>query len=142
MSLFTSCLNSLHPNHSKMASSPITLSKNTKHLHSPDGKTVDFAKLNGHLKLVAHKYQRCLSAYESNVGKKHPRHHAGEGGSMLIKGAGDVSLEDEQNELWTGPISFGGQTFKIDFDTGAWHVSRRARGASLLPLTSPLLLLV
>lgn len=101
----------------KMSGS-LGLSKNVHHLKvgaKADG-SIDLKKVQGHIKLLGHKYQRCFSAYEANNSKKHPS------ARVLAASAtneGDVSLTDQQNELWTGTITFGGQDITIDFDTGS-----------------------
>ncbi|WFD29226.1 cathepsin D [Malassezia sp. CBS 17886] len=64
------------------------------------------------------KYKVALNNYKKNFGKDHPL-------LRLLLGqkrsnTGDVSLKDVSREqLWAGKMSFGNQSFYIDFDTGS-----------------------
>ncbi|KAG9077678.1 Type I transmembrane sorting receptor [Ceratobasidium sp. 370] len=69
-----------------------------------------------HRDKVESKYQRGNKAYKKHKGVD----LFGNLGSKPVKRQ-SVPLEDEQEELWAGPISIGtpGQNFLIDFDTGS-----------------------
>ena len=77
-----------------------------------------FAK---HLLNVNNKYKAALENFKRNTGHDHPLL------SILLNGIkrnnggqGSLPLTDVQSELlWSGDVTFGGQTFGMDFDTGS-----------------------
>ncbi|KAK0548817.1 hypothetical protein OC846_004329 [Tilletia horrida] len=87
-------------------------------LKHPDGK-VNFQAVDQHLAGLRAKYSRNLKAVQKNTGKPHPL--ASKSATAPAKrGVGNNPLtSQENNALWTGPISFGGQQMTVDFDTGS-----------------------
>ena len=70
-----------------------------------------------HMVQIDNKYKTALNNYKRNIGKDHPLLR------LLLgqkRGPASLDLTDVQNEqLWAGEVTFGGQTFGIDFDTGS-----------------------
>ena len=80
---------------------------------------LDVKALAAHFKAVNNKYKTAMKNYKSNTGKDFPllRMLLGDKRSS---GTGSVELTDvEHEQLWTGKITVGGQSFQIDFDTGS-----------------------
>ncbi|KAK0519166.1 hypothetical protein OC834_007475 [Tilletia horrida] len=101
----------------KVISIPMTR-RTTAGLAHPDGK-VNFGAVAKHLDGLRAKYDRNLKSYASNTGKTHPL-ASGKAAAPSKRGVGNDPLTaQESGALWTGPISFGGQSFNIDFDTGS-----------------------
>ena len=103
----------------------IALSKRNN-LLKRDSDEVDLDKVSTHLNRVAAKYQNSLSSLLANTGLDLTKDIA------LLQGVsklaipiqkragktGSVSLATDST-LWHGAISYGGQRFQIDFDTGS-----------------------
>ncbi|WFD38371.1 cathepsin D [Malassezia japonica] len=71
-----------------------------------------------HMVQIDHKYKTALNNYKRNIGKDHPLLRLLLG--QKRGGPASLDLTDVQNEqLWAGEVTFGGQTFGIDFDTGS-----------------------
>ncbi|WFC98626.1 cathepsin D [Malassezia yamatoensis] len=86
------------------------------------GNQLNIEALSQHLKIVNNKYQTALNNFKRNMGSDHPLLSLllGNDISKRAGGQGSLSLTDVQNEqLWAGQVSFGGQKFGIDFDTGS-----------------------
>ncbi|PKI86040.1 cathepsin D [Malassezia vespertilionis] len=80
---------------------------------------LNIKSFSAHLNFVNSKYKTALKNFKKNTGKDHPL-------LRLIldalkrDGTGSVDLEDVNSEqLWAGKMSYGGQSFNIDFDTGS-----------------------
>lgn len=85
-------------------------------LVTSDGE-LDLPAFNQHFKAMDNKYQDGLNNFQKNTGKSHPL--AARGASKRA-GSGDVDLKDVKNgKLWAGEVTYGGQSFSINFDTGS-----------------------
>lgn len=87
---------------------------------------LDIKALSRHYNNMNHKYKYLMRNYHKNTGKQHPLLRFL---SDLIDNAKDkrgmtnLLLQDiSQEQLWAGEVSFGGQSFLIDFDTGSADV--------------------
>ncbi|WFD38372.1 cathepsin D [Malassezia japonica] len=102
------------PVDTKTGTTPIELQRRAQ-LVASDGK-LNVSALHHHFQGVENKYKTALNNYKRNTGKNHPLAKQ----SNTKRATGDVSLEDiEHEQLWAGDVTFGGQTFAIDFDTGS-----------------------
>lgn len=80
--------------------------------------TLNLNAFVGQFNAINAKYSRALQNFKRNTGEEHPllRLLLGEKRS----GTGSLPLTDvQQEQLWAGPVTFGGQTFSLDFDTGS-----------------------
>lgn len=135
----------------------ISLSRKHNILLKPNSQEIDFGRVNAHLGRLRTKYQGNLATFKAVSGQQHPWYKAtpttketflnrilhslrggkkggstgkqtGSNGSTSANGGtGNVPLVDESEELWHGPITLGGQTIQVDFDTGSSDVSRLKR---------------
>lgn len=133
----------------------ISLSRKHNLLLKPNSEEIDFGRVNAHLGRLRTKYQGNLATFKAVSGQEHPWYvntphtkqsflnrilsslRGGKKGSSTSKpngttnsangGTGNVPLVDESEELWHGPITLGGQTIQVDFDTGSSDVSKNER---------------
>ncbi|PWN38625.1 acid protease [Meira miltonrushii] len=111
------------PNPASLNQNTIPLNKKRDALLVPGTNEVDFTKVRAHLDHVKAKYSDNLQAFKSNTGNTHPLQSKTFEPFSKRAGTGSVSLTDIQNEeLWSGPVKFGGQTIYVDFDTGSADV--------------------
>lgn len=132
----------------------ISLSRKQNLLLKPNSQEIDFSRVNAHLGRLRTKYQGNLATFKATSGQQHPWYKSTsntkptflnrilsslrggkKGGSTGNKqngsnssangGTGNVPLTDESEELWHGPITLGGQTIQVDFDTGSSDVSKQ-----------------
>ncbi|WFD29225.1 hypothetical protein MSPP1_000231 [Malassezia sp. CBS 17886] len=83
-----------------------------------DKNELDVKALASHSNMLDDKYNTAMGNYKKHNKKNHPFLRMLRGGKRANKG--HVLLRDVSHEqLWAGEISFGGQKFYIDFDTGS-----------------------
>ncbi|WFD17935.1 cathepsin D [Malassezia caprae] len=87
---------------------------------------LDVKALSRYFNNMNRKYKHMMRNYHKNTGKQHPLLRFL---SDLLdddkekRGVTNLPLNDISNEqLWAGEVSFGGQSFLIDFDTGSADV--------------------
>ncbi|CCU98324.1 unnamed protein product [Malassezia sympodialis ATCC 42132] len=84
---------------------------------------LDIKALSRHFNSMNHKYKSMMRNYHKNTGKEHPLLRFISDLLDLDKdkrGTTNLPLKDVmQEQLWAGQVSFGGQSFLIDFDTGS-----------------------
>lgn len=96
-----------------------------------DDDELDVKALSRHYQAMNHKYKSMMRNYHRRTGKQHPflrflsdlldgndNDH-----NKDKRGATNLLLNDVMHEqLWAGQVTFGGQSFLIDFDTGSADV--------------------
>lgn len=90
-----------------------------------DDDELDVPALSRHYKSMNNKYKNMMRNYQRNTGKNHPllRLLKDLADEFDKRGSTNLPLKDINHEqLWAGQISFGGQSFLIDFDTGSADV--------------------
>ena len=103
------------PIDSAAGTAPVALERRNLFITADD--ILDFFALGQHFKAQDNKFAAALDNYERNTGSVHPLKV--EGGAQK-RATGDLNLTDIQNDqLYAGKLTFGGQTFAIDFDTGS-----------------------
>lgn len=84
------------------------------------GNQLNVNAFTTHQSQVNNKYKDALENFKRNMGRDHPLLRLLLGDKRNNGGSGTVKLTDvQQEQLWAGDVSFGGQTFGIDFDTGS-----------------------
>jgi predicted aspartyl protease len=112
--------------------SKIEITRKSNHLCKDGSKEVDFEKVAFHVNKLHYKVDRNLDAFKARTGHQHHLRKKTtssplsflkkfKSSSKATTGAGTGSdpLTDESEELWHGPITLGGQTIQVDFDTGS-----------------------
>ncbi|WFC93564.1 cathepsin D [Malassezia brasiliensis] len=101
------------------AQDDIEVNLHRRNLFINAGNQLNVDAFTKHLVKVNNKYKGALENFKRNMGHDHPLL------SILLNsikrdGQGSLSLTDVQDELlWSGDVTFGGQTFGMDFDTGS-----------------------
>lgn len=110
------------PNPASVLQQEVALTRKRDTLLVPGTQTVDFTKVRTHLDHLKAKYSDNLQAFQSNTGDAHPW-QAKSFTPFSKRATGSVSLTDIGNEeLWSGPVTFGSQQIYVDFDTGSADV--------------------
>lgn len=86
----------------------------------PGSDVINFNAVRAHLNQVKQKYANNLKAYEANTGSAHPLKRDV---TLDKRATGSLSLTDiGGEELWSGPLTLGGQKIYSDYDTGSSDV--------------------
>lgn len=94
--------------------------------------TIDMTKFNAERAHIRAKYARTLANYERNVGQAHPHASATR---PTRRDTGTVDLTDVENQsLWTGTITFGGQDITIGTSQPAFPSCSPSSPAPFPPL--------
>lgn len=102
--------------------SGITIPLTRRKSHLSNGEELDLQAVVARMGNIQRKYKRSMDNYKRRTGKVNP----------LVRALLDLVKRDdttsinldvvEDGQLWTGPVSFGGQKFQLDFDTGSADV--------------------
>ncbi|KAL4399939.1 aspartic-type endopeptidase [Malassezia pachydermatis] len=100
--------------------SVVNLERRTRNQYISVDNVLDLKAISRHFKVVNGKYAEAMRNYKRNTGEDHPllRFIA----DLFDKRAntGEIGLEDvNQEQLWAGQVSYGGQKMYVDFDTGS-----------------------
>lgn len=85
------------------------------------GEEIDLKLFVAQMHRVEQKYKKSLDNYKARTGHQNPLFRAI--ADLIKRDTSSINLSIVgDGQLWTGPVTFGGQKFDLDFDTGSADV--------------------
>jgi len=111
----------------------ISINKKRDAFLLPNSQKIDFTKVSQHMDRLKAKYADSLQSYKANTGSVHPLQVLGIPPPPPLskkRDTGSLPLTNEQQDLWHGTISLGGQETQCDYDTGSADIIINANAYS------------